>query len=705
MEKLQSPDLSSTSASLLALPVPEDDADRLLPAAAGGDLHDGAAGVVPGLEVDAARRDEQLEQLGVAVLDGLHDGVPPAVELEHLEDVRVVAAAPAHRLDDGQVLAGGVDVGAALLDEEARHLLVVLADGGRQGREDAAVLVLDRDARREEQLDALDLVRDDGALHEALEGARVGDGGEQLLEDGRVLDGHDDGPVGAADAGVGAVGEELVEHLGAVLADGRRQRRVAVLAAVVGADALVEEPHEGLGVVDAHGRLDDALGVVEVVAGGDEAREEVGAEVGDALEGRVLGRVEVRVGAVLEQQLEDVGAVVADRRAERRVDAVLLGVGAHAGRQQHADRLDVVDAHGQLHVPRRLLAVGAAGEEDLEAGGLVGGGPEHVLGAREVRVRAVVEQGAEQVDAGGHDGLEERRLALPVLDVGVGAVVEHEVDELLGRRLVHGRDEHRVAVGHDVVRVAAVGEQQVDEVDLDVDDGDGQRGLLRRAGRQVRVGAVLEQRPRHLERVHLDGGEERRDAVLVGRVGVGPEQQKQPDALGVLAEDRVDEDVLVGPRVGRHAAVQQLLHELVVLAVDGGDERRPEGRVAAGVVPRRPARHRQRVGLEADHLGRDAVGDGLQLADERLRPGRRRRDGVVRVAEVVPPVREAAGRVVGGVPVRDGQVVKRQPPLRVVVDGGSQVRGGLVEVVLAMLRDGEVVPRPLPILRSGILAE
>lgn len=85
---------------------------------------------------------------------------------------------------------------------------VALADGRGEGREDAAVAVLDADAGAQQQLDALELVRHDGHLHDALEGAGLGQRREEPLQDRRLLDRHADRPVLASDVGVGAAGEE-----------------------------------------------------------------------------------------------------------------------------------------------------------------------------------------------------------------------------------------------------------------------------------------------------------------------------------------------------------------------------------------------------------------------------------------------------------------------------------------------------------------
>ncbi|KAK7417230.1 hypothetical protein QQX98_004664, partial [Neonectria punicea] len=609
-----------------------EDVDGLVPAAGRSNLRDGSAHLVADLEVDARLFGDQAQNGLVAVLDGLHEGVPAAVELvgvaavlqQELEDLGVFAMS-SQGLDDGQMLAGGVDVDTALLDQELDDVAVVLPDGRGQGREDAAVLVLDGHAGRDQELHRLQLASDDSHLHDTLEGARLGQDGQDALQDRRVADSHAHGPVLAADVGVGASGEEDVDHVDAALADGRGQRRVALGGLVVGVHAVVQEPVQGLHVVDAHGRLDDALGRVEVGTGGNQLREILQTVVRDALESGILTGRDVGVSAAGQEQLEDVVAVVSDRGAQRRVDAVLLGVGVDAGLEQGADRLEVVDAGGQLHDAGTLLVVGAVGEQHLQTRRLVGGGPQHVLGAGQVGVGAVVEQAVDDVDARVLDGLEQRRLALLALEVGVGAVVEEQVDELLGRLLVGGADDERVAAGGQLVRVAAVDEQQVHQVGLVADGGFGERRLVVLADLEVGVGAVLEQRHGGGERAALDGGQERAEAVPVRGVRVRAEEQQQPHALGVAVLDGLLEHQVVGAGVGRHAAVQQLLDQLVVLAAHGRQQRALEvGRLRAGLAAGVPPGHAGRVGLEPDHLvaGEVQPGDLLEAELGRFRHAR-----------------------------------------------------------------------------------
>ncbi|KAJ6447185.1 H/ACA ribonucleoprotein complex non-core subunit NAF1 [Purpureocillium lavendulum] len=648
----------------------EQNVDGLFPAPRDGNLSDGAAELVLDAQVDAGALAQLLEDAGVAALEGLHDAVPAAVDLvgvgapveEHVEDLVDAGGAllaTAQGLDDGQVLAGGVDVGAALLDEEGDDVAVALADGGGEGREDAAVAVLDGDAGREQQLDRLELVGDDGALHDALEGARLGQHGEDAAQHLGAADGHADGPVLAAHVGVGAAAQQLVDELDAAVADGAREGRAAVGRLVVRVDALVEQPAQRLGVVGRHGRLEDAAWRVEVGARGHERRQEVHAVVRDALEGRVLAGRHVGVGAAAQQQLEDVAAVVADRRAQRRVHAVLLGVGVDASVEQDPDRLDAVDARRQLHDARRLLVVGAVAQHQLEAGRVVG-------------VGAAVEQAADDVRAPGRDGLEERRLALAVLAVRVRARAEEHVDERLRRLLVYRLDEERAAVRRRLPRVAAVHEQQVRETHV-VGDGRHRQGRLRVGpARQVRVRAVLEQRHGRREERVLDGRDEGADAVAVDLVGVAAVQQEEAERLAVVRHDGLVHGVRARPRVGRDAPVQQLREQAVVLGADGADE----GLVGVGLVrvhlaSRAPAGHREGLALDVCDLAAVEVQE-LQARLGRLvkgAEGRHRRDSPS--LALLRQLREVDVAVEGA---RDGRVrVSRQRAVLIYRRGMGKV--------------------------------
>ncbi|KAG7124957.1 hypothetical protein HYQ46_010600 [Verticillium longisporum] len=166
---------------------------------------------------------------------------------------------------------------------------------------------------------------------------------------------------------------------------------MALLRARVGVNALIEKPLQRLHVVRADGCFDDAAGLVQAGASGYERRQEVSAEVRDALESRVLRRHQVGIGLVGEEKRKDIVAVIADGSAQRGVDAVFLEIGVNTSGEQEAHRLDVVNANRQLHASRGLLAIGPTGEKQLETFWLIRCRPKHMLRAREVGVRAMVE--------------------------------------------------------------------------------------------------------------------------------------------------------------------------------------------------------------------------------------------------------------------------------------------------------------------------
>ncbi|QBZ63138.1 hypothetical protein PoMZ_12034 [Pyricularia oryzae] len=611
------------------------------PATTSGNIDCRPTSIVLELKVDNAPAgpadvvNQQLQDGQLSALNRLHDAVPAAVHAVHVgalleqqvEHVHVpVALVAPHGLDQRQVLAGRVDVGAGVLDQEAHHLLVALADGRGERGEDAGAAVLDAHAGLEQQLDALELVRHDGHLQHAPEGARVAQHAQQLLQDVRVADGHVHRPALAAHAGVRAAPQQRVHHVGLVLPDGGRQRRAALGAAVVGVRALLgQQPRQRVRVAHRHGRLADARGGGQVAAGLDQLRQVVrGAEVRHALEAGVLGGRQVRVRAGGQHQVKEVLAVVADRRAQRRPHAVLAGVDVDAGREQDAHGVGVVDGHGQLQHAGGLFGVCAARQEDLEAGGLRGGRPQHVLWPREVGVGAVVEQGGDDVDAAAvGDGLEQRRLALAALGVGVGAVLEQQLHQPEGGvAAAHGRDERRVALRKLNVDVGAVGEQQLGQLGALLGDGDAQGQLRARvvgAG-QVGVGAVFEEQLDALEEGDLDGVEERGDAVRVCRVGIGAEAEQQAHGLEVAVEYGFPEDVdVVGVSVGGDAAVEELLDDLVFLRLDGTGKRGPQvGVVGRRDVSRLPAGHLLRVCVDPNRLDGAAQVQALQIVQQRV---------------------------------------------------------------------------------------
>ncbi|TLS24314.1 hypothetical protein PpBr36_08928 [Pyricularia pennisetigena] len=630
-----------------------EDTNKTNSATAGSNIDGRTASVVFELEVDdgAAGRladmvDQQPQHGQLATLDGLHDAVPAAVHAvdvgalveQQVEDVHVAVALVApHGLDQRQVLAGRVDVGAGVLDQEPHHLLVALADGRGERGEDAAPPVLDAHARGEQQLDALELVRHHGHLQHAPEGARVAQHRQQLLQDVRVAHGHVHRPPLPAHAGVRPAPQQRVHHVGLVLPDGRRQRRAALGAAVVGVRPLLgQQPRQRVRVADRHGRLADPGRRREVPARLDQPRQVVlGAEVRHALEAGVLGRGEVGVGARGQHHVEEVPAVVADRRAQRRPHAVLAGVDVDAGREQDPDRLGVVDGRRELQHAGRLFGVRAARQQQLEAGRLGRRRPQHVLRPREVWVGAVVQQGRHDVDAAAvGDGLEQRRLALAALGVGVGPVLEQQLHQPQGRvAAADRRDERRAAPRELHVDVGPVGEQQLGQLGSLLGDGYAQRQLRARdvgAG-EVRVGAVFEQQLRPLEEADLDGIEERRDAVRVCRVGVRPEAEEEPDGLEVAVEYRLPEDVHVF-RVGvwGNAAVEELLDDLVLLRLDGPCESTPQvGVVGRGGVSRLPAGHLLRVRVDPNGLDGAAQVQAFQIVKQRIRIRQARRNIVV----------------------------------------------------------------------------
>ncbi|ROW08370.1 hypothetical protein VMCG_03265 [Cytospora schulzeri] len=659
--------------ALIYLPPPAaNDGNGLVPAPLVDDVHDGPPVLVLLLQVHAvALLDQDLEHVCVAVLHGLQHGVPAPVHevdvgapgQQQLQDLGVVVAHAADGLDDGEVLAGGVDVGARLVDEVPHDVLVALADGRGQRGEDAAVLVLDRETRAQQETDALGLVGAHGHLHHALEGLGVGHGREELLEDRGPLHRHAEGPVLATDGGLGATAQEEVDHVGAVLADRRRQGRVALGRLGVGVDAVVEEVDEGVHVVVRDGLLDDAPGLGGVAAGLDDLREEV------------------RVRAVGEEEGDDVGAVVADGGAQRGVDAVLLGVGVDAGLEEGPHRVDVVDARRELHDAGGHGELGAVRKEELEEGRVVAAGPERVLGAREVGVGAPVEQELGEVEALDADGLDHGARALAVLAVGVAAVVEQEVDDGLGRLAVDGPHQDRVVVGHDAVRVAAVHEEELHQVELPVEHGQRQRRVAVRARAQVRVRAVLDEHLGALEEAHLGGLEEGRAVVLVKGVGVGAEEEQEPDRLGVAVDYGLPEEVDLLEGVGRHAPVEQLLDDAVVPLLHRLRQGHLELRVVApGVIPRRPPGHCGWVRLEAGHLLRRPLAEvqvGQQVLEQQL--GLCRALSGLRILFPRLPVRvglEALDRVISLTRLWVGPLTDRRlaVPVLAVLDGARSDR-------------------------------
>ncbi|TLD28306.1 hypothetical protein PspLS_04117, partial [Pyricularia sp. CBS 133598] len=598
----------------------------LVPAATGGNIDRRPTSIVLEFEVDdAAARladvvDEQPQHGQLAALDGLHDAVPAAVHAVHVgalleqqvEHVHVpVALVAPHRLDQRQVLAGRVDVGPRVLDQEPHHVLVALADRRGQGREDAAAPVLDAHARLEQQLDALELVRHDRHLQHAPEGARVAQYPEQLLQDVRVPDRHVHRPPLAAHAGVRAAAKQRVHHVGLVLPDGSRQRRAALGAAVVG-------PRQRVRVADRHGRLADAWGRRKVTASLDQPGEVVlCAEVRHALEAGVLCRRQVGVCPRGQHHVEKILAVVADRRAQRRPHAILAGVDVDAGREQDADGVGVVDGRGQLQHAGGLFGVCAARQEDLEAGGLGGGWPQHVLWPREVWRRDHVDPAAVG------DGLEEGGLALAALGVGVCAVLEQQLHQPeRGVAAADRRDERSVALGELQVDIGAVGEQQLGQLRALLGDGyaQGQPRAGDVGAREVWVGAVFEEQLRPLEEGDLDGVQEWGDTVRVGRVGIRTEAEQQTDSLEVAIEYRFPEDVdVVGVRVGGDAAVEELLDDLVLLGLDGTGKGSPQvGIVGGGDVSWLPAGHLLGVGADSNGLDGTAQVQAFQIVEQRV---------------------------------------------------------------------------------------
>ncbi|ROW07459.1 hypothetical protein VPNG_07070 [Cytospora leucostoma] len=630
-------------------PSATEDRGGLIPAKRVDNLHDRPPVLVLLLQVDAvALLHQEPEHVRVAVLHRLQHRVPAPVHevdvgaplQQQLQDLRVAPAHAPDGLDDGQVLPGRVDVGAGLADEVAHDVLVALADGGGQGREDAAVLVLDREAGAQEEPDALELVRAHGHLHHALEHLRVGHGGEQPLEDGRTLHRHAERPVLAPHRRVGPAREEEVDHIGAVLADGRRQRRMALGRLGVDVGAAVQQVHERLHVVVLHGPLDDAPRLVEVPAGAHDLREEVRPLVRHALEARVLRRGQVRVRAVGQEEGDDLGAVVADGGAQRRVHAVLLGVGVDARVEEDPHRLGVVDAGRELHDARRQGRVRAARQEELEEVRVVAARPEGVLGAGEVWVRAPVQEYLREVEPLHADGLGHGACALAVLAVGVTAVVEHELDDRLRCLVVDGPDQDRVTIGHDPIRVAAIRQEQLHELELALHHGQRERRVALRARAQVRVCTVFDEHLGALEEAPLGGLVKRRKAARVEGIWVGAEEEQEPDRLSIAVYCSLPEEVDLLDRVGRDSPVEQLFDDAMVLLLYRLRQRDLELRVVKPrVMPWCPPGDRGRVGPEAgDWLWRLVTDfhSGHQILEKHLGICRRGRQ---------PSVPDADGRI------------------------------------------------------------
>ncbi|KAI6764399.1 hypothetical protein HG530_008188 [Fusarium avenaceum] len=508
---------------------------------------DGAVELITDIKIKAGLLAEEAEDLLVAVLDGLHDTVPAAVHLvgvgavleEELEDL-AVAAVSAEGLDDGEMLTRGVDVGTALVDEVPHDVLAVLADGGCERGEDSTVLVLDGNSGGNEELDGLELVGHNGHLHDTLEGTGLSKDGEDALKHRRVANGHAYGPVLATNIG----------------------------------------PGQCLNVVNTDSSLDNTLGGRKVCTSFNQGREELEAVVCDTLEGWVLAGGDVGVSLVGEEEVEDVGSVVTNGCAEGGVDTVLLKVGVNLGVEEHLDGLNVVDTDSKLHDTRGLLWVGAVGKENLQASALVGSRPKHVLGTRQVRVCAMFEKTGDDIDTRVLDSLEQRGLSLATLAIGISAVVEDEVDELLGRLLVDGAAEEGLTGSGKLVGVAAVDEEEVGEVDLVGDAGGSKGSLVVGAKGEAGISTVFEEGNGTGDESPLDGGEERCDTISIVAVG------------------------MIRASVGRHATVQELLNELVVLAANGSYEGSLEvGCISTDGVSGVPSGHAEGIGLDSNNLG------------------------------------------------------------------------------------------------------
>lgn len=210
---------ATTTRKALPPPALVDHRHGLVPPMALHNFHDRPSRLIRLLQIHAvALLHQDAQHVDVAILHRLQHGVPPAVHevdvgaalKQQLQDLRVVAAHAPDRLDDGQVLAGRVDVGTSLVDQVSHDVLVALADGAGEGREHAAVLVFDAEAGGEQEADAIELVGADGHFDDALEVLGVGYSGEELLQNVGPLDGQVDGPVLAADGWVGTTSKAVL---------------------------------------------------------------------------------------------------------------------------------------------------------------------------------------------------------------------------------------------------------------------------------------------------------------------------------------------------------------------------------------------------------------------------------------------------------------------------------------------------------------
>jgi hypothetical protein len=215
----------------------------------------------------------------------------------------------------------------------------------------------------------------------------------------------------------------------------------------------------------------------------------------------------------------------------------------------------------------------------------------------------VVEKTVDDIDARVLNGLEQGGLSLTTLQIGISAVVEDEVDELLGRLLVDSAAEECLARSGQLIRITAINKKQVSKVDLVGDTSSSKGSLVILTHSEARISAVLEERNGTSEERLLHGGKERCYTIAISAVGISTEEEEKTNGLGVAVENSFLKSEMLGTSVGRYTTIQQLFDEFVVPAAHGGEESGLEvGCVGADGVSRVPAGHAEGIGLESHDL-------------------------------------------------------------------------------------------------------
>jgi hypothetical protein len=340
----------------------------------------------------------------------------------------------------------------------------------------------------------------------------------------------------------------------------------------------------------------------------------------------------LQLGAEREQPLRARRPAPARRDVQRRLAALVGGAELGAPRREQVDHVGITRRSTHRLVEWRPTAlvrgarIGAAGEEQLGDrtvghGVVEGRAPGRVAG---VEPRAVVEQQRNRLDRAPRRRGHERRGAVGIRRVRVGAAREERAHQLevIARCRV---EERGVAGAIGQVDADAAGEQPQHDLALAGRRHRGEQAAAVTLG-DARVGAEVEEQPDRVEAVVGRGVAERRHALVIGEIDPGAELGECPDHLDAVGGGGVVE----GGGGARIAAVEvgagrveevndpcpsglvrwiELLRAIVLTAQGRPRHRRPL-RSALGIGLE------ARIQQQADDLGRaDPRGERERVAE------------------------------------------------------------------------------------------